>query len=278
MIISAIIILVGVFFYVTKGFNFGIDFTGGTVIEIQSDKFVEEDEIRGVFDKYDSQIGILYSGEEKKDIIIKSTKDFDTSVITEIKYAIEEKLGIDRKAISSSTTGATMGKEIQRKAFISVLIAGALMLLYITIRFEFTFGLAAICGLLHDILITLSFYAIFYYPVNSSLIAAVLTIVGYSINSTIVIFDRIREELKIQPRANREDVINASLMKTMRRSILTTFTTLVAVFTLYYVGVEAVKVLALPLVIGMCAGTYSSVLLAPNFWFMFNKGNQPRTR
>lgn len=276
MAISAILIIAGICFAAVKGFNLGIDFSGGTVITIQAPKFIEEEKIRNILKKYDNTIGIQYSGENKSDIIVKSTKDFDTTQMTEIKYALEQELSIDRTAISSDSAEPTMGKEIQRKAIISILIASALMLVYITIRFEFLFGVAAICALIHDVLITVGFYAIFSFPVNSSLIAAVLTILGYSINATIIIFDRIREERKLQPKATKEDIINSAVNHTIRRSIFTTVTTLLAVFTLYYVGVEAVKVLALPLIIGMVSGFWSSVFLAPNFWYIFCGGDEAK--
>lgn len=209
---------------------------------------------------------------------MKSTKDFDTNQMTEIKYDLEEKFGIDRSAISSDSTEPTMGKEIQRKAVISIIITSALMLLYITIRFEFMFGLAAIIALLHDVLITVGFYAVFKFPVNSSLIAAILTIVGYSINATIIIFDRIREDIKLQPKASKAIILNSAVNQTIRRSIFTTITTLVAVFILYYVGVEAVKVLALPLIVGMISGFWSSVFIAPNLWYMFTGGESNKAK
>ncbi|MCI6610339.1 MAG: protein translocase subunit SecF [Ezakiella sp.] len=277
-IISALLIIVGIVFSIVNGFNLGIDFSGGTIITIQAKEFIEEAKIRDIFNKYDETVGIQYSGANKEEIIVKSTKDFDTNQMTEIKYDLEEKFGLDRSAISSDSTEPTMGKEIQRKAVISILITSALMLLYITIRFEFMFGLAAIIALLHDVLITLGFYAVFKFPVNSSLIAAILTIVGYSINATIIIFDRIREDIKLQPKASKAVILNSAVNQTLRRSIFTTITTLVAVFTLYYVGVEAVKVLALPLIVGMISGFWSSVFIAPNLWYTLTGGESNRAK
>lgn len=274
IIFSLIVIGVGVVFYFTKGMNYGIDFTGGTVIEVNSNSFIEEEKIRDIMTEYDNTVSVVYSGENKEKIIIKSTKDFNSSELGTIKHQFEEKLGIDRKSISSDSTGATMGKEIQRKAIISIVIASLLMLVYITIRFEFTFGLSSVIALIHDVLVTLAFYAIFSFPVNSSLIAAILTVVGYSINATIIIFDRIRENRRNFSKLSKEEIINTSLKSTMRRSILTTLTTLLAVLTLYYVGVESVKVLALPLIIGMISGTYSSICIAPNLWYLFNSSNK----
>lgn len=277
-IISALLIIVGIVFSIVNGFNLGIDFSGGTIITIQAKEFIDEAKIRDIFNKYDETVGIQYSGANKEEIIVKSTKDFDTNQMTEIKYDLEEKFGLDRSAISSDSTEPTMGKEIQRKAVISILITSALMLLYITIRFEFMFGLAAIIALLHDVLITLGFYAVFKFPVNSSLIAAILTIVGYSINATIIIFDRIREDIKLQPKASKAVILNSAVNQTLRRSIFTTITTLVAVFTLYYVGVEAVKVLALPLIVGMISGFWSSVFIAPNLWYTLTGGESNRAK
>lgn len=277
-IISALLIIVGIVFSIVRGFNLGIDFSGGTIITIQAKEFIDEEKIRSIFNKYDETVGIQYSGDNKEEIIVKSTKDFDTNQMTEIKYDLEEKFGIDRSAISSDSTEPTMGKEIQRKAVISIIITSALMLLYITIRFEFMFGLAAIIALLHDVLITVGFYAVFKFPVNSSLIAAILTIVGYSINATIIIFDRIREDIKLQPKASKAIILNSAVNQTIRRSIFTTITTLVAVFILYYVGVEAVKVLALPLIVGMISGFWSSVFIAPNLWYMFTGGESNKAK
>lgn len=269
--ISALFIAIGIIFFFIKGFNFGIDFTGGTVFEVHADKFIPSEEIMPIFTELDNTASIVYSGEDNSTAIIKSTKDFNTAQIAEIKENLKEKFGIEKDRVSSNSTGATMGKEIQRKAVTSILIAGVLMLLYITIRFQFKFGVAAVIALLHDVLITLSFYSIFQLPFNSSLIAAILTIVGYSINATIIIFDRIREEKKYMNGRTMEEVVNYSINKTVRRTIITTVTTVLAVLTLYYVGVEAVKVLALPLLIGLLAGAYSSLFLASSIWYDLNK-------
>jgi preprotein translocase SecF subunit len=162
-----------------------------------------------------------------------------------------------------------MGREIREKALLSICIAGVAMLGYITFRFEFKFGLAAIIALLHDVLVTISVYIIFKLPVNSSFIAAILTIVGYSINDTIVIFDRIREEMKLNPKDGLEDIVNNSIKHSYRRTINTTITTVLAVLILYIFGVDDVKVLALPLMLGMIAGTYSSIFIAPTLWYNF---------
>ncbi len=268
-IISSAIMLVGLIMFLINGFNFGIDFTGGTIIEIKANKFIEVDQVKSIMDEYDANASIIHGGANKEELIIKSTLDLPNSTVNSIIAKFAEQHGIDKDNIKSEKFGPFMGKEIRDKALLSITIATIAMLIYITFRFEFKFGLAAIIALLHDVIITVSVYAIFKLPVNSSFIAAILTIVGYSINDTIVIFDRIREELRLNPKMKLDDVVENSISHSLRRTILTTVTTLIAVVVLYIVGVEDVKVLALPLIIGMVAGTYSSIFIAAPLWFDF---------
>lgn len=268
-IISGVIMLFGLIMFLINGFNFGIDFTGGTIIEINANKFIELEQAKLIMDEYDSDASIIHGGADKEELIIKSTLDLSNETVNAIisKFAADH--AVDTNNIKSEKFGPLMGKEIRDKALLSITIATIAMLLYITFRFEFKFGLAAIIALIHDVIITIAVFAIFKLPVNSSFIAAILTIVGYSINDTIVIFDRIREELRLNPKEPLNMVVNNSIMHSLRRTILTTITTLIAVIVLYIVGVEAVKVLALPLIIGMIAGTYSSLFIAPALWFDF---------
>ena len=145
------------------------------------------------------------------------------------------------------------------------------MLIYITVRFEILSGCAAVCALAHDVLVMLSVYAILGLPINTSFIAAMLTIVGYSINATIVQFDRIRENVKMSSKSKFADLVNKSVWQTMARSLFTTFTTFVVILVLYIMGVQSIKEFALPIMIGLLAGTWSSVFLAGNFWVFFKK-------
>lgn len=266
-IISVAIILVGLVMFLINGFNFGIDFTGGTIIEISANKFIEVEDAKAIMDEYDNDASIIHGGTNKEELIIKSTLDLSNESVNGIISSFADEYGVDKDNIKSEKFGPTMGKEIRDKAWLSITIASIAMLLYITFRFEFKFGLAALIALLHDVIITVAVYAIFKLPVNSSFIAAILTIVGYSINDTIVIFDRIREELRLNPKVTLDNIINGSIQHSLRRTIITTITTLIAVIVLYIIGVEAVKVLALPLIIGMLSGTYSSLFIAPAVWF-----------
>ena len=266
-IISLAIILAGVVMFFVNGLNYGIDFTGGTLIQINAGKFISVEEAREIVEEFDPNMSIIHGGVDKEELIIKSTLDLSNSDITSITDKFIEKYDIDKNSFLSEKIGPTMGKEIQNKAFLSITIATIAMLGYISFRFEFKFGLAAIIALIHDVLVTISVYAIFKLPVNSSFIAAILTIVGYSINDTIVIFDRIREEMRLNPRENFENIVNNSIKHSLRRTINTTITTILAVLILYILGVEDIKVLALPLLLGMLAGTYSSIFIAPTIWY-----------
>lgn len=269
-IISTIIILIGLVMFFVKGLNYGIDFSGGTLIEVNVGKFIEVDEVREIVDEYDSGASIIHAGSEKDSIIIKSTKDLKNNEITSIINSFVEKYDLAEDNYQSKKFGATISDEIKNKALLSTVIATVLMLAYITWRFQFAFGLAAIIALAHDILIMLAVYSIFRIPVNNSFIAAILAVLGYSINDTIVIFDRIRENLKLYPKQTMEETINSSIKKSIRRTINTSVTTLVAVVTLYVLGVEDIKVLALPLIIGIVSGTYSSLFIASPVLFELN--------
>lgn len=254
-----------------NGFNYGLEFTGGTLIEMKTNEFVSVEQAKEITDEFDPDMSIIHGGEKQEELIIKSTLDLSNKDVSSITENFKDKYDIDNESVLSEKIGATMGKEIQRKALLSISIATVAMLAYITFRFEFKFGLSAIMALVHDILITISIYSIFKLPINNSFIAAILTIVGYSINDTIVIFDRIREETRINRKQDLDVLINKSIKGTFRRTINTTITTVLAVFILYILGVEDVKILALPLLVGMIAGTYSSMLLAPTFWYDLNK-------
>ncbi len=271
-IISLVIIIIGIIMFAVKGLNEGIDFSGGTLIQIRIGKFITVEEVREIMNEYDKDASILHAGVDKDEIIIKSTLDLSNEDITDIINSFVNKYELDKNEkdnFQSKKFGATMGKEIKQKALLSTGIAMLLMLAYITWRFEFDFGVAAIIALLHDMLIMLAVYSIFRIPVNSSFIAAILTILGYSINDTIVIFDRVRENLKLYPKETAEDLINKSIKQSITRTINTSLTTLVAVLIIYFLGVEDIKVLALPLIVGIIAGTYSSLFIACPIWFEF---------
>lgn len=282
--LSGLIIIVGLLLGMVRGFNVGIDFTGGTILEIEMHQTVAVSEIREIIDEYDTSANINLLGTERTTVQIRSTIDFDNKERTEIFDKFQEKYDLtDEDFLRAEQFGPAMGKEIQRKALLAVTVAVVGMLIYITFRFELRFGLAAIIALAHDVLIVIAVYSILRVPVNSPFVAAILTILGYSINDTIVIFDRIRENLRFMKKNDYAKLANDSITQTIARSINTSITTLITIVALYVLGVEQIREFALPLIAGVMAGTYSSLFIASPAWVMLKErqlvkaGRRPST-
>lgn len=273
--ISLAIILIGVVLMCTRGLNFGIDFKGGTKLVVELGDNFDMVEVDNIVKEYASDA--VTKTVEGTQYEIKST-ELDETKTAELFDALKEKYTLDDSALVSETQiGPSVGKELSRNAIIAVLVACVAMLVYIAIRFEFTFGVAAIGALIHDVLITLSVYAIFDIPVNSSFIAAMLTIVGYSINDTIVVFDRIRENNHSMRRSNPAEIANKSINKTLARSINTSLTTLIIIGAVN-VFVPTVREFSFPLLIGIAAGAYSSIFIASPIWVILkNKMNKKKS-
>ena len=273
--ISLAIILIGVVLMCARGLNFGIDFKGGTKLVVELGDNFDKVEVDNIVKEYASDA--VTKTVEGTQYEIKST-ELDETKTAELFDALKEKYTLDDSALVSETQiGPSVGKELSRNAIIAVLVACVAMLVYIAIRFEFTFGVAAIGALIHDVLITLSVYAIFDIPVNSSFIAAMLTIVGYSINDTIVVFDRIRENNHSMRRSNPAEIANKSINKTLARSINTSLTTLIIIGAVN-VFVPTVREFSFPLLIGIAAGAYSSIFIASPIWVILkNKMNKKKS-
>lgn len=266
--ISLAVMILGLIMAITSGMNLGIDFTGGTVMQFNIGKEFTLEEIREITSRFDLDADILHAGKNKEEVIIKTKKSLSNQERMEIFEVFKEKYNLnkDEDFREAEQFGPTMGAEIRNKALISILLASAGMLLYISYRFQLRFGVAAIIALIHDTLIVLSIYSIFKIPVNSPFIAAVLTIVGYSINDTIVVFDRLRENLKYMKKETYFDIADKSIKQTLTRSINTSITTLLVIGALFVFGVESIKEFALPLLAGVLTGTYSSIFIASPVW------------
>lgn len=268
--ISIAVMIIGLFMMFTKGLNYGIDFTGGTMIQIEMGQKVSVADLEKTIAKFDLKPEILHVGEAKTEVMIKTTEALDTGKRDEVFNTIAEAYKLNQDAFRGSEQfGPAVGKELQQKALIAIAIASVGMLAYITLRFQLVYGVAAITALLHDILILLSVYAIFQIPVNSPFIAAILTVVGYSINDTIVVFDRIREKLREKKKESFADVANASIQSTLARSINTSLTTVIVISGLYVFGVESIKTFSLPLIVGIAVGTFSSIFIASPIWALW---------
>jgi preprotein translocase SecF subunit len=268
--LSIAVIVIGLLVGLINGFNMGIDFTGGTMMQINIGKTISVEEAKDITSQFALDADILHAGEEKQEIIIKTKKDLDNKGREEIFNVFKEKYDLqDEDFRQAEQFGPTMGKETAQKALLSITIASIGMLAYITFRFEFKFGIAGIIALVHDVLVVVAIYGLFQIPMNSSLVAAILTVVGYSINDTIVVFDRIRENLKFAKKPDYVGIANESINQTLARSINTSLTTLITIVTLYVLGVESIRQFALPLIAGIATGAYSSIFIASPIWVIW---------
>ncbi len=279
---SLTIIIAGIICMFVKGFNLGIDFTGGTIIDLQFQKPVQINTVRSIMGSYDladSQIqlsGVANSATAGSNVMIR-TKDLPQKEREAIMVAMQEKLG-NYKVLREEKVGAVIGKELVMNAVWATLISWLLIIAYVSYRFEFKFGLAAILALVHDTLVVLSIFSLTQKQIDSSFVAAILTIIGFSVNDTIVIFDRIRENLKLHFRrgGDIEELANRSIYQTLTRSIYTVTTVLVTTIALYFFGGDTTKNFAFALIIGFAFGSYSSIFTATPLWVTFTEYSQRR--
>lgn len=276
--ISGAVILIGVAMFGFSGFNLGIDFQGGTEIQYNLNQTFDVDDVRAALENIEVEgepLDAVYiktgiNATADQEIIIRTIQSIQTNERALIDTAIKQEFS-DAEFRGVEQFSPSVGDEIKSKAVYSIIIAAVGMLIYITLRFEIVFGLASIIALLHDVLVLLAVYAIFQIPVNTAFIAAILTVVGYSINDTIVVFDRIRENVKYEKRPDYFELANRSLNQTVVRSINTSVTTLLVIGSLYFLGINSIKDLALPLMAGVFAGTYSSIFIASPLWALWRK-------
>ncbi len=274
-IISAVAILAGVSgYFMQGGFNFGIDFLGGTLIEVEFDRDAGSGEIREILEETGYRNPIIQHTESNKYIIRIKAEEIGKSISAEEKKmildALDEAIGINPEILQDRTVDPGFGSVLIRNALIAIAISLAGILAYVWIRFELRFGVTAIAALLHDVLITLGVYAILNREINTSTIAAILTIIGYSLNDTIVVFDRIRENTAYSKSIGYEKVVNNSINTTLSRSINTSATSLFPIIMLLILGTAALKDFALALTIGVITGTYSSIFFASPLLVVWN--------
>lgn len=275
--ISSLLIIASLFFMVTRGFNMGIDFNGGTIMDLRFEKAVNINDVRAVLNEYNlSNSTIQLSGEsssstESENVMIR-TVDLEEQERKEVMAGLTDKLGA-YQVLREEKVGATMGTELIMNAIYATIISWLLIIAYVSYRFEFKFGISAVLGLAHNVIIVLGAFALTQRQIDSSFVAALLTIIGYSINDTIVIFDRIRENLKLHFRKNGDivELVNTSIYQTMTRSIYTVSTVLFATFALYFFGGDTTKDFAFALLIGFFCGAYTSIFIASPLWVTFRR-------
>lgn len=283
LIISGAIIAIALILTLTgNGINLGIDFEGGLSMQYDMKTAVTSSDVSDVLAAMgvtSSTVTVQGSGDNEVNIRIKDvSKDDIQKVQADFEAGIKEKYPEAVSIGDVNYVGPVAGATLVKNAVISVLLAAALMLVYIAIRFDLNSGIAAVFGLLHDVLIMLSFMVIFrsVIQMNSSFIAAALTIVGYSINNTIVIFDRIRENAKKMPTVAREEVTNISIRESLGRTICTTVTTLITIVALCILGVASIREFALPIIVGILSGVYSANMINGYVWAFLEEKRRSR--
>ena len=264
-LISIFFVLISLILIIFKGLNFGIDFKGGTLIELRVESNnIKINDIRSAFSNMDlGDLNVKEFG-KKGDYLIKfEKKEFNKAVnIKSIKESVVNKLGVDVNFRRIENVGPKVSAELLNSGLIAICLALGAMLFYIWIRFEWQFSLGSIVAIFHDVLITIGIFSILSLEVNLSIVAAVLTIVGYSMNDTVVIYDRIRENLSKYSSSTIDDVSNTSINETLSRTIITSVTTLLALVSIYVLGGEILKGFSLAMIIGVIIGTYSSIFVA----------------
>ena len=270
--LSLLFIIPGIISIFVQGFNLGIDFTGGTVVELKFAKPVTVLQVRDTLKDYGLENStIQLAGKEhieaSEDVFVRTTILPDETRRA-VLDGMKEKLG-EYQVLRTEKVGAVIGSELTLKAVLAMLISWVIIIMYISYRFELKFALSAIAALLHDIIIVMGVFSLLQKEIDGSFVAAIMTIIGYSINDTIVIFDRIRENLKLHFRKGGDliELINHSIMQTMTRSIYTVLTVLFTVVSLFVFGGETTKNFALALLIGISCGAYSSIFNASPLWY-----------
>ena len=263
-IISLILIVASLILLVFKGLNYGVDFKGGTLIEIRVEQSSSKiSSIRDSFNQMNlGDVSVKNFG-NKTDYIVKFEKQSsnDSKFINSIKTKLSSSIGnVDFRRVEN--VGPKVSAELLKSGIIAIGLSLAAMLFYIWIRFEWQFSLGAIIALFHDVIITMGIFSLFSLEINLSIVAAVLTIVGYSMNDTVVIFDRVRENLKKYADIKIFELTNISINETLSRTIITSATTLLALFSIYFFGGEILKGFSLAMILGVIFGTYSSIYIA----------------
>lgn len=283
-IISLIIIIPGFICMGVKGFNFGIDFTGGTIIDLKFDSPVAVSKVRNGLkpfglDGATIQLSGNESGVEESQSVMIRTADMEEEQRKEVMEGLKTSVG-EYQVMREEKVGAVIGSELILNAVEALVVSWILIIAYVAYRFEWRFGVSAVLALVHDIVIVLVVFSLTQRQIDSSFVAALLTIVGYSINDTIVIFDRIRENLKLHFKrdGNIFELVNKSIYQTLRRSLYTVFTVLFTTFALYWFGGETTKDFAFALLIGFASGCYSSIFIASPLWIYFKQRDEKKRK
>jgi preprotein translocase subunit SecF len=265
MVLSSVLILMSIVSLFTLKLNVGIDFTGGSIIEVGYQQSVELEPIRQALESEGFGDAIVQHFGSASEVLIRLVPDVDkdkaelsTQIIGLLQNVSDSPIDVRRVDF----VGPQVGKELTEDGGLAVLYALIAILIYVAFRFEYRFSLGAVAALIHDVMITLGFFSILQLDFNLSVLAAILAVIGYSLNDTIVVFDRVRENFRKIRKKTSLEVINMSINQTISRTLMTSFTTLLVLLSLFFLGGEAIHAFALALIIGVLVGTYSSIYVA----------------
>ena len=280
-VISGAFILAGIVSLLLQGGPLlSIDFTGGTLAQIRFEEAPDIAKVRSALGALDVGIGEVQTFGTPNEILIRlQVSQNAENLTTELKAALQAQFpgqSIDFRRVE--TVGPKIGSELKGKAFFAVFTAIIGILIYISIRFEFKFAIGAIAALIHDVLITLGVFSILNYEISLAIIAAFLTIVGYSLNDTIVVFDRVRENMKLLKNIDQKTIFNKSINESLSRTIITSLTTFAVVFILYIAGGEVIRYFAFAMIVGVIVGTYSSIYVASPVVFLWQQRMTPQSK
>jgi len=266
--LSISLVILSIFSLSFKGLNAGLDFTGGTLIEIKLSQSTNLEEIREVLgSKLEDDFQVSYFGSEQ-DVLIKIPGGSENNLSDEIVAALKNSFQFDLRR--KDFIGPQIGEELRDQGGLGILAAMLVMMVYIMFRFQFKFAIGALLALVHDVLIVLGFFSIFYIGFNLTVLAAILAVIGYSLNDTIVVSDRIRENYRKKRKSDNIDVINRSLNQMLGRTLITSLTTLLVLFALLILGGDFIQNFAIALICGVIVGTYSSIYVLCNNLILMN--------
>ena len=263
IILSAFLILVSISSFLIQGLNWGIDFSSGYVVQLKFDNKISITEIRNTFEANDISDAVIQSFGSNKEVLIKLKEDSNFNKESINNFLIKSFSNENPfKIIKLEFVGSQIGEELRDKGEWAMLVALLSILVYIGFRFEFIYGIGAIIALIHDVIITLGFFSIFQIEFNLSVLSATLAVIGYSLNDTIVVYDRIRENTRVVKTDRYDNLLNNSVNQTLSRTVITSLTTMFVLVSLYLLGGAAVELFALAMMIGILVGTYSSIFIA----------------
>ena len=271
-VLSSLLIIASLILLIFKGLNFGIDFKGGTLIELRSsDTKINVSSLRDNLKQMDlGDVSVKKFGNDQDYLIKFENKDNKKNIIEEIRSSLDKSFGNNFDFRRVENVGPKVSAELLKSGIIAISISLAVMLIYIWIRFEWQFSLGAILALFHDVIVTLGLFSLLNLEINLSIIAAVLTIVGYSMNDTVVIFDRVRENLRKYSDIKIFELTNISINETLSRTLITSITTLLALLSIFFFGGEILKGFSLAMIFGVVFGTYSSIYIANSILVRLN--------